>query len=99
MGDLEARPWRRSGRGPDPEVVERERRLPVVEGQVFVTGASQRFRIGPGQERSAVNGPVERATFPGDAEVISPVRFDAHVAADRLATGPMLFLAADDRQG
>src|SRR4051812_27015293 len=99
MGDLEARPWGRSGHGPDPEVVEHERRLPVVERQVFVTGAGQRFGIGPGQERLAVDGPVEGATSPGDAEVIGPVRFDAHVAADRLATGPMLFLAADDRQG
>ena len=39
----------------DREVVERQLGLPVVDGQIFVAGAGERFRIGPGEKRTAVD--------------------------------------------
>ena len=52
------------GAGRIAEVVEVSGGLPVVDRQVLVAGAGQRFRIGPGQERAPVDGPVERAALP-----------------------------------
>ena len=67
------------GAGRIVEVVERQLGLPVVDGQVLVPGSGQRFGIGPGQERAAVDRPIERAASPRDREVIAAARLDADV--------------------
>src|SRR5262249_4194090 len=97
MGDSEVRPWR-SRRGADVQVVEGERCFPVVEREVLVTGAGERFGIGPRQKRTAIDGPIEGTALAGDREVIRAIWLDADVAAASLSTGAVLVLAADDGQ-
>src|SRR6185295_16966156 len=96
--DLEVRPWWRSGGGSDLEVVERQLGFPVVDRQKLMTGTGERFGIGPREERTSVDGPVDRAASPGDREVVAAVLVDVGVGPARLASGAVLLLPADDGQ-
>ena len=77
----------RSGGGSNGEVVERQLGFPVVDRQIFMARAGQRLRVCPGEERAAVDRPVDRAALPGDLEVIAAVwvRRECRAAALRPA--------------
>src|SRR4051794_14710869 len=84
-----------SGRGADVKVVERQRGLPVVDGQVLVPRTGERLGIGPRQKRAAVDGPIDGAAPAGDREVIASAGLDADVAPRCLAAAAVLLLPAD----
>src|SRR4051812_25994264 len=98
MSDSEVRPWWCSGGGAHLEIVERQLGLPVIDREELVPGSGQRFGIGPGEERPAVDCPIERAASPRDGEMIVAARLDADVGARRLAPCAVFVLPADDRQ-
>ena len=63
-------------RGADAQVVEVNIRLPIVEGEELVTRTGERRRIGPREERRAIQPPVNHLALTGDGEMVAAAQLD-----------------------